>query len=134
MFDVFKTNILVRDKMIEKMEGDGILVDYKTLNQNEYITALRNKVIEEAQEVAEEKDKGKLIYEFADLLEVMETLASAVGVSVEEIKTAQREKSQRFGRYSKGYFTNSLKIDTKNPAIEYYRKRPIKYPKIQTEK
>ncbi len=95
MFDVFKTNILVRDKMVEKMEGDGIFVDYKTLNPNEYIAALRNKVMEEAQEVAEEKDNDKLVYEFADLLEVMETLASATGISIEEIREAQREKKQK---------------------------------------
>ena len=45
MYQKFKTNILVRDKMVEKMESDGILVDYKKLTQEDYIKALRKKVL-----------------------------------------------------------------------------------------
>lgn len=36
MYQKFKTNILVRDKMIEKMESEDILVDYKELNSKDY--------------------------------------------------------------------------------------------------
>lgn len=130
MLSTFKTNILVRDKMVEIMESDGIIVDYKKLNREEYISALRNKVMEEAREVAEEGDKSKLTYEFADLLEVVKTLAHEVGITEEEIAMAQKKKNEKSGSFSKGYFTNFVKIDTENPVIEYYLKRPIKYPQI----
>ena len=63
----FKTNILVRDKRIAEMESVGILVDYKKLNRDEYIKALRKKIVEEAQEVADEENRDKLVYELADL-------------------------------------------------------------------
>lgn len=36
MYQKLKTNILVRDKMIEKMESEDILVDYKELNSEDY--------------------------------------------------------------------------------------------------
>ena len=57
----FRTNILVRDKRIEEMKSVGILVDYKKLSQEEYIKALRKKVVEEAQEVADEENRDKLV-------------------------------------------------------------------------
>ena len=68
MYKKFKTGILVRDKMIARMRRDKIRVDYKQLNREDYIASLRNKIIEEiieeANEVAEEKDINKLVSEF----------------------------------------------------------------------
>ena len=84
----FRTNILVRDKRIEEMESIGILVDYKKLSQEEYIKALRKKVVEEAQEVADEEDRDKLVYELADLREVVQTL-----MNVLEITETKNEKN-----------------------------------------
>ena len=130
MYEKFKTNILVRDKMIEKMSSDGIHVDYKKLDEENYIASLREKIIEEAKEVAEENNREKLIYEFADLLEVAQTLATAVGITEFEIAKAQKEKREKSGGFKKGYFTNFVEIDSENPAIEYYRARSGKYPKI----
>ena len=55
MYQKFKTNILVRNKMVEKMQAEGILVDYKKLNEKDYENALREKIVKEAQEAAAEK-------------------------------------------------------------------------------
>lgn len=130
IYQTFKTEILVRDKMVQMMKSKGISVDYKKLNKDEYIAALRKKVIEEANEVAEEMDRNKLIYEFADLLEAAQTLARAVGISDDEILKAQAEKRDKSGGFTEKLFTNSVKIDVDNPVIEYYLQRPNKYPKI----
>lgn len=129
-YQTFKTEILVRDKMVQMMESKGIIVDYKKLDKDEYIAALRKKVVEEANEIAEEMDRNKLIYEFADLLEVVQTLAGVVGISEDEISKAQKEKRDRSGGFEKRLFTSSVKISTDNPVIEYYFQRPNKYPKV----
>ncbi|MBQ7673984.1 MAG: nucleoside triphosphate pyrophosphohydrolase [Alphaproteobacteria bacterium] len=92
MYKKFKTGILVRDKMIARMRRDKIRVDYKQLNQEDYIASLRNKIIEEANEVAEEKDINKLVYELADIFEVIQALSSVVGIKKAEIINAQKEK------------------------------------------
>ena len=130
MYQKFRTNILVRDKMVEKMEAEGILVDYKKLNEKDYENALREKVIEEAQEVASEKNRENLIYELADLLEVAQTLADTLGITVSEILEARNKKWKKSGGFSKKHFTNFVEIKNDNPAIEYYLKRPKKYPKM----
>lgn len=130
MYQKFRTNILVRDKMVEKMESEGILVDYKKLNEKDYENALREKVIEEAQEVASEKNRERLIYELADLLEVAQTLADTLEITTSEILDARKKKREKSGGFTKKHFTNFVEIENDNPAIEYYLKRPKKYPKI----
>ena len=130
MYKKFKTGILVRDKMIARMRRDKIRVDYKQLNQEDYIASLRNKIIEEANEVAEEKDINKLVYELADILEVIQALSSVVGIKKAEIINAQKEKREISGSFKKKYFTNFVEIDTDNPVINYYLSRAKKYPEI----
>ena len=130
MYQKFKTNILVRDKMVEKMQAEGILVDYKKLNEKDYENALRDKIVEEAQEVAAEKNREKLIYELADLLEAAQTLADTLGINALEILKARKEKREKSGGFTKKYFTNFVEVKNDNPAIEYYLERPKKYPKI----
>lgn len=130
VYQKFKTSILVRDKMVEKMESEGILVDYKKLSEKDYVNALRKKVIEEAQEVADEKNREKLIYELADLLEVAQTLANTLGITESEILEACKNKRKKSGGFTKKHFTNFVEIKEDNPAIEYYLERPEKYPKM----
>ncbi len=130
MYKKFKTNILVRDKRIAKMESEGILVNFEKLSNEKYIEALREKVVEEANELAEEKNREDLIFEFADLLEVAQTLADAIGITKSEILKAQEEKNQKSGRLKEGYFIHFVEIDSENPVIEYYLDRPKKYPEI----
>lgn len=127
----FKTNILVRDKRIEEMESAGILVDYKKLSQEEYIKALRKKVTEEAQEVADEENRDKLIYELADLKEVVQSLMTALEITDSEISDAQNKKREKNGGFDEKYFTNFVEIENDNPVIEYYLQRPNKYPEIK---
>ena len=127
----FKTNILVRDKRIAEMESVGILVDYKKLNRDEYIKALRKKVVEEAQEVADEENRDKLVYELADLREVVQALMTALEITDLEISDAQNEKREKFGGFKEKHFTNFVEIENDNPAIEYYLQRPNKYPKMK---
>ena len=115
MYKKFKTGILVRDKMIARMRRDKIRVDY---------------IIEEANEVAEEKDINKLVYELADILEVIQALSSVVGIKKAEIINAQKEKREISGSFKKKYFTNFVEIDTDNPVINYYLSRAKKYPEI----
>lgn len=130
MYQKFRTNVLVRDKMVDRMKSEGILVDYKKLNQKDYENALRKKVIEEAQEVADEKNREKLIFELADLLEVIQTLANTLEITESEISEAREKKREKSGGFTKKHFTNFVEIRNDNPAIEYYLERPKKYPKI----
>lgn len=127
---IFKTGILVRDLRVEQLEKMGIHVSYRILSSEEYVAALRNKITEEAKELAEEFDREKLIYEFADLQEVMEVFAQTLGISNEEIAEAQQKKREKLGSFYQKYFTDSVRIDEENPSIQYYLNNPKKYPRL----
>lgn len=78
----------------------------------EYIETPRQKLVEEAQEVAI-ADNNKLREELADVMEVIETLMSAAGIEPEKVREIQRKK-----RSARGGFDNRIKLlwtsDTKN--------------------
>jgi len=127
----FHTGILVKDNMVEIMKKDGIVVHYRTLNDEEYIKAIRNKIQEEAKELAEETDRDSLIREMADLQEVMSCLQKVLNISDEEVAKARESKYQERGSFDKRHFTEYLEIDENNPVIDYYLNKPDKYPIIE---
>ena len=74
-------------------------------NQPAYHQALRQKVIEEAAEVAEAKTKAELIREISDLYEVLDTLLATHGIAKKEVLTLQ--ETQRINR---GSFERKLEL------------------------
>lgn len=129
----FKTGILVRDKMVSLMEEQGIVVHKKILNIEEYTEALKNKLIEESNEVIEEINKVKvnkeeLTEEIADLYEVIDCIKKRYNINDNEIIDKKNKKIESKGSFTKGEYTQYLEIEENNPAINYYLNRPKKYP------
>ena len=73
----FRTNILVRNNRIRQMEELGIVVNHKILSDEEYQEELKNKLIEEVNEVIEAKNIDELSTEICDVLEVVEHIIDA---------------------------------------------------------
>jgi predicted house-cleaning noncanonical NTP pyrophosphatase (MazG superfamily) len=88
---------LVRDGIPRIIEaGDGRPVT-RVLDQAEYLAALRAKLVEEAEEAQAAPD-GRLRSELADVLEVLRALATARGMSWEDIVAeAARKRTERGG-------------------------------------
>ena len=66
-------NKLVRDRIPDLLRKKGIKYETCTLSTEEYRQALRQKLMEEAQEVAEASEVN-LVEEIADLFEVIDAL------------------------------------------------------------
>lgn len=126
----FRTGILVGEKMIFKMQSLGIKVHYKKLKKEEYIKALQNKILEEAQELASKTAKDKIIAEMADILEVLDCFKDAYNINDEELIRVKNEKRDKKGSYTSRLQTQFLEIEENNPEIEYYLSRPEKYPEM----
>jgi predicted house-cleaning noncanonical NTP pyrophosphatase (MazG superfamily) len=84
-------NKLVRDKIPEIIRNSGNQCEISVLNDAEYIEALRQKLVEEAKEVAIAKPK-ELAQELADVMEVMDALIAATGIEREIIIAKQKQK------------------------------------------
>lgn len=88
---------LVRDKIPEIIEASGKSYKIRTLDRDEYILRLEEKLSEELSEYLESKEPEEL----ADLLEVMDALIVATGHSKEEVLKIQHEKRAARGGFEK---------------------------------
>lgn len=89
-------NKLVRDRIPEIIQQNGLECQCITLTRTEYCQALRQKLIEEAQEAAEANED--IITELADLYEVIDALLETYGINRELVLAEQeRRRSDRGG-------------------------------------
>jgi predicted house-cleaning noncanonical NTP pyrophosphatase (MazG superfamily) len=88
---------LVRDRIPRIIEADGGQPVTRVLDQAGYLAALRAKLMEEAGEAQAAPD-GQLRSELADVLEVLQALAAAHGMSWEDVVAeAVRKRGERGG-------------------------------------
>jgi len=97
-------NKLVRDRIPEIIRQSGIECETAVLSNAEYCQALRQKLIEEAGEVAE-ADGDELVAELADLYEVIDALIASYGISGDRILDAQAKR-----RETRGGFTQKIML------------------------
>lgn len=88
---------LVRDRIPEIIRQNGLQCEVLTLTEAEYRQALRQKLMEEAQEAAAASE-ANLVTELADLYEVMDTLMKTYKIDRELVIAEQeRRRSDRGG-------------------------------------
>lgn len=129
----FKTNILVRNNRIKIMEDQGLFVKYSVLSDEEYLTELKKKIIEESNEVAEADDEEELKLEIADVLEVIENILEVKNIAFDEIRDLKTKKQNKIGKFDNRYKTYYVEMDDDNDELEYYLSKPNKYPEIDIE-
>lgn len=127
----FKTDKLIRDKMLEIMQAENITVITRALTNDEFIVALKKKLMEEALEVHETSSPKELIEELADVYEVLGALVKAGGISAADIEKKRVEKAEKRGAFEKRIFNTFVELEENNPAINYYRPHPERYPEIK---
>jgi predicted house-cleaning noncanonical NTP pyrophosphatase (MazG superfamily) len=96
-------NKLVRDRIPEIIQQNGLECKILTLTKSEYCQALRQKLIEEAQEAAEASEE--LIAELADLYEVIDALLETYGINRELVLAEQQRR-----RSDRGGFERRIKL------------------------
>ena len=74
-------NKLIRSKLPGRMVEEGVVVNSQKLEIEEYVAQLKQKIIEEANEVSEAKSREELITELADVLEVIYAIAESTAIS-----------------------------------------------------
>ena len=96
-------NKLVRDKIPENIDSEpGRKSKYRILNDNEYLTELNKKVLEEANEFIEENS----IEELGDLMEVINAIMKLKGYKMEEVYKIMKAKEEK-----KGAFENKIYLE-----------------------
>jgi predicted house-cleaning noncanonical NTP pyrophosphatase (MazG superfamily) len=129
----FIGNKLARDKSLERLKEDGITAQYRMLSGHELREALQKKLVEEAQEVhdANPNDRQEIIDELADVLEVIDGLCKAYGISMQEVLKEKAARRESRGGFEDGFYLETFEMDENNPKAKYFRKYPHKYPEIE---
>lgn len=91
-------NKLVRDRIPEILLEAGLNFEITTLAETEYRQAVRKKILEEAQEVAE-SDPEHLLTELADLYEAIDALVVSYGLDREAIAKKQKQRLAERGGF-----------------------------------
>ena len=88
---------LVRDRIPAIIAATGRTPDVRVLGEAEYLPALRDKLVEEAEE-ARACEPSQLVEELADVYEVLAATAAALGVTWADVTaTAERKRAERGG-------------------------------------
>ena len=125
----FRVQKLIRDRLPAIMRAQGLQVFDRRLNAAEFIAALKDKLLEEAQEVGAATGRADLIDELADVMEVIAALAEASGVTPGEIEARRRAKRAERGGFDERVFNAAVEARDGLPAAEYYLARPMQYPR-----
>jgi predicted house-cleaning noncanonical NTP pyrophosphatase (MazG superfamily) len=97
-------NKLVRNRMISIIEKDGYVPKYKTIKGSQLKAALKNKLVEEANEVLVSKTKQNLLEELADTYQALTDLTKESGFSMVELIKEVNRKFKEKGGFRKGVF------------------------------
>lgn len=104
-------NKLVRDRIPEIIEADGLVAETRILEQDEYLELLKKKLLEEGQELAEvdSSDRTETVKEMSDVLEVLRSLAEEQGIEMSEVEKVMEERAEKRGRFKSRIFLESTR-------------------------
>ena len=125
----FRVQKLIRDRLPAIMRAQGLQVFDRRLNDAEFIAALKDKLVEEAQEVGAATSQADLIDELADVMEVIAALADASGVPLQAVEERRQAKRAERGGFAERVFNAAVEARDGLPAAEYYLARPMQYPR-----
>ena len=103
-------NKLVRDKIPELLDKVGGETETEILDNKKYIECLFNKLQEETEEVVTANSKENLTEELADLLEVMNAIATANNIDYGEIEKIRLAKKEKRGGFEDKIFLISSNV------------------------
>lgn len=126
----FQLNKLVRDNLVKMSHDAGIKVDYVSLQGEEAILELFNKLGEEFQELKNEQDPDKRIDELGDIQTVINTLYKELWYTKEEFDLVIREKAKEKWWFDQKLYVRTMEMSQDNKRTAYYRKDPKKHPEL----
>ena len=118
---------LVRDNIPAFLESQECIVHKTILSDEAFDRALREKLVEECNEVQLAGSKDALIEELADVQEVIDALISLHAIQKSAIKEAQIKKQKSKGSFEERFFISEINFEDENPIALYYQKNSEKY-------
>lgn len=91
---------LVRDRIPELIRADGRTPSIRTLDVDEYLAALLDKVVEEANELREAEPDNR-VEELADVYEIVRAIANRLDLDMSEVIVVADDKRTERGGFDR---------------------------------
>jgi len=101
---VREVNKLVRDKIPGLILEKGEMPNFRIMEDDEFLNALNDKLLEEVMEYRESKS----LEELADILQVICSISEIIGGGFKEVEYLMDEKASERGRYNMQTFLESI--------------------------
>lgn len=119
----FKVEKLIRDKILNNILSNKLnKVDYKILDKKDFLVSLKNKFIEEIEEL-NLNDKEDAIKELADLQLIIDTCLKTLEINKKEFKDIGKNKNHKVGKFNKKIYVKTVDLDEKDEWFDYYVKK-----------
>ena len=92
---------LVRDRIPEIMDREGVRYEVGTLDRDAFREALLAKVVEEAEELRAAASRGEVVKEIADVYEVLDALMALEGIDAGEVRDVQTARRRDRGGFER---------------------------------
>lgn len=106
---------LIRDKIPAILKAEGIEVELRTLSDQEFKSSLKEKLLEEANEVQQAASLSEITEELADTVEVLHALAKAHGIEWREVEERRLKKCHSKGGYKMRLFARFIPTRNQTP-------------------
>jgi predicted house-cleaning noncanonical NTP pyrophosphatase (MazG superfamily) len=119
----FRVEKLVRDKILDNICKNKLAkVDYKRLNDEEFLIELKKKFYEELEEF-DLSDSENFKNELADLQLIVDYFLKTLNVTKKELNSISKKKNKKVGVFDKKIFLKTVELDESDEWIPYYEKR-----------
>ena len=122
---------LVQKLIRDHLDTEGRFNGLRVLDEDEYIQALKQKLIEEATEARDADTREDLIDELADLHDILHYLQATTKISLDEITAARDKKYKKRGGFEKRQYAESVTFTEDHRLTKHCRNQPDKYTEIQ---
>ena len=127
----FSFRKLVRDGVPGLLAAKGITVHTENLPESAITAHLKAKLTEEADEATTATTREKMAEELADVLEVVDALGTAYGLTAADIAKVRAEKHDARGGFDNLVFVTHVDVEEGSAEAAYYRARPEDFPELK---
>lgn len=128
----FKFNKLVRDNIVPGMlSNNQDPKGTRRLDDDEFLTELIKKVLEETEEMKNVKSKDEFKYELADVYEVLDYIKDTLKITDSELEELKKQKKEKNGGFDKRMYIEDVGVEDDCKWLQYYLDNPDKYPEVK---
>ncbi len=124
----FYFNKMIRDHLPQMIEQTGINVVGHGMKGDEYGQRLREKLVEEVDEVCTAITPKDVSEEIGDVLEVLKALARHHHLDFSQVIALAEQKTAEKGGFANPLCIDYIEIPENHPMLDYYIQRPHAYP------